>query len=73
MPFGDGTGPAWAQGRGFGRGPGCRMEAGMGWRASRFGRCVLALLPEERKALLEQEKKRIEEELAALEKKGANE
>jgi len=59
MPNGDGTGPAWSSGMGFGCGR--RLGRGMGG-----GKCLRTLSVEERRKLLEQRKAEIEAEIKAL-------
>jgi len=80
MPWGDGTGPWWAQGRGwkcwrrFGLGPG--FGRGFYWRRFYLDEPMsspafepITLTKEEQKKILEEELKEIEAEKEAIEKR----
>ncbi|MDD5317887.1 MAG: DUF5320 domain-containing protein [Candidatus ainarchaeum sp.] len=63
MPNGDGTGPVWAKGAGWG----CGRRFGYGAGAPRA--CIRTVPLEERRKLLGQRKAEIEAELKAIEGK----
>jgi len=64
MPWGDGTGPWWAGGRGWR----CLFPGRFYWRRFYLGELV-ALTKEEQKKILEQEKADLELELKQIEEK----
>ncbi len=67
MPWGDGTGPWWAQGRGWR----CFGRRGFYWRRFYLDEPFepIALTKEEQKKILEQERQDLELELKRIEEK----